>query len=164
MKDHHADPLSPDTARALSRLHYGLYFLTSGSLDRPLGLVVSWVSQLGGLPPMLMAAVRHNRSPLRDILERGAFAVNLLASGDMDLLRLLARPSHERFNSLGLVQGPLGLPLLARAPGFVSCKITQSMQPGDHVLLIGEVQAGGWQGEGKAMSADETGHAYLGLS
>jgi flavin reductase (DIM6/NTAB) family NADH-FMN oxidoreductase RutF len=159
-----ATGLSPETVAALSHLHYGLYFLTTGGLDAPGGLLVSWVSQVSGDPPQIMAAVRHNRTPLAALQESGAFALNLLPAGDQQLVSALARPTAHRFEGLALEEGPLGLPVLAGGLGALCCSIANQWQPGDHVLLTGPVQGVVWRGGGPAFSAAEVGHAYLGLS
>ena len=103
--------------QALGRLGYGLYFLTLGAPAAPQGLLVSWVSQVSGDPPLVLAAVRHNRS-LAPALSPGAgFALNLLPAGDRQLLASLARPAQDRFTGLELSPGPLDLPVLAGGLG-----------------------------------------------
>jgi len=153
----------PGVARVLAALPYGLYFLTTGELDRPGGMLISWVSQVSGRPPLLMAALRHNRGCLPALQERQAFALNLLSRKDKELLERLGRPSGERFQGLELVLGPLGLPVLAAAVGVLVCEVEQVWQPGDHVLVVGEVSAAQLRGDEPLLTTLETGHAYLGL-
>ncbi|MEW5913806.1 MAG: flavin reductase family protein [Thermodesulfobacteriota bacterium] len=157
-------PLSPEVAAALSHLHYGLYFLTTGRLAQPQGLLVSWVSQVSGNPPWLLAAVRHNRSILPALQGQGAFALNLLPADKPELVAALGRPAAQRFAGLALEEGPLGLPLLAAGLGALCCRVRETWRPGDHLLLAGPVEAARWRGGGAAFSVAQTGHAYLGLS
>jgi len=155
--------LTPDMAAALGGLVYGLYFLSTGSLQEPRGMLVSWVSQVSGDPPLIQVAVRHNRGLLPEILAQGEFALNLLPSGDMDLAAALGRPPQQRWDGIKFVEGPLGLPVLAQGPGAIGCRILDSSTPGDHELLLARPSGALWRG-GAVLGTDEFDHAYLGLS
>lgn len=151
-------------AQALGSLTYGLYFLTTGSLEQPGGLLVSWVSQVSGDPPMILCAVRENRSLLPLLESQADFCLNLLPSGRQDLLKLLARPAEQRFQGLEISRGPLDLPLLDQGLGGIACQVREVWRPGDHALVLGEVAGLDWWGGAEAMAAAETGHPYLGLA
>lgn len=156
--------MTPELGRALGRLVYGLYFLTTGTPDEPQGLLVSWVSQVSGEPPLIMAAVRENRSILPALQERRNFCLNLLPEANRELLGQLARPAGRRFAGVGLKPGPLGLPLIAAGLGGIACSLVETSQPGDHVLCLGRVEAAVALAGGANLGAAATGHPYLGLS
>lgn len=153
----------PAMAGALGGLVYGLYLLTTGSLDEPRGMLVSWVSQVSCAPPLVQVGVRHNRALLPTLAEQGKFAINLLPSGDMDLARALARPAGQRFAGVALAECELGLPILAEGPGALCCRILSSTRPGDHELFLAEPMGAVWR-SGAVLATDELDHAYLGLS
>ncbi len=161
-KKNHAD-MDPELVQALSGLRYGLYFLCTGSLEDPRGMLASWVSQVSGDPVLIMVAVRQNRGLLPRLQAQAAYSLNILPAGDQELVQLLARPAEERFQGIELEEGSLGLPVLARAAGSLCCRVTQVWRPGDHVLLVGEVQAWSWHSAQGVMGAEDTGHIYLGL-
>jgi flavin reductase (DIM6/NTAB) family NADH-FMN oxidoreductase RutF len=159
--------MDPALTKALGALRYGLYFLTTGTLEVPQGLLVSWVSQVSGQPPLIMAAVRENRSLLAKLEEDEAFALNLLPASGQELLARLARPADKRLAGVGLTAGTLGLPVLAEGLGALCCRVREIWRPGDHVLFLGQVEGVLWRGGpggGPGMDAGITGHAYLGLS
>lgn len=156
--------MTPELGRALGRLVYGLYFLTTGAPETPQGLLVSWVSQVSGEPPLLMAAVRENRSILPALRERGAFCLNLLPADNRDLIGQLARPAGRRLAGVALKAGPLGLPLVAAGLGAIACALIETSQPGDHVLCLGRVESAVALAAGANLGAAATGHPYLGLS
>lgn len=163
MNDHAAPALPPEMAGALGAMHYGLYLLTSGDIAEPRGMLISWVSQISGEPPLVMIAVRHNRAMLCMLERAGSFAVNLLPADGRDLVTKLARPAAERFSGVELTQGPADLPILAQGPGALCCRTVEVLRPGDHAVLLGAVDHAVWRG-GQAHSVAQTGHAYLGLS
>ncbi len=158
-----ASSLTPEMARALGGLIYGLYFLTLGTLSEPRGMLASWVSQVSGEPPLLQVAVRHNRALLPEILAQGELALNLLPAGDLALARALGRPAAQRWEGIELQEGPLGLPVLAQGPGAIGCWVLDNSRPGDHELLLVRPAGALWRG-GPALGTDELDHAYLGLS
>ena len=155
--------MDEELVQTLSGLRYGLYFLCTGRVDDPRGMLVSWVSQVSGDPVLLMVAVRENRGLLPRLQAQAAYSLNILPAGDQELVRLLARPAPERFQGIELEEGSLGLPVLPKAAGSLCCRVNQVWRPGDHVLLVGEVQAWCWNSAGPVMGAEDTGHIYLGL-
>ncbi len=163
MIDGKTQSVPPEMAAALGGLVYGLYLLTTGSLERPKGMLVSWVSQVSGAPPRLQVAVRHNRALLPALLEQKALALNLLPRGDLDLVASLGRPADRRFAGIKLEEASLGLPILAAGPGAICCQVLSSQRPGDHELILAEPVGVVWRG-GAILRADELDHAYLGLS
>ena len=156
--------LDPFFAQALGALRYGLYFLTTGGFSGPRGMLVSWVGQVSGRPPLVQVAVRENRPLLPDLQDARAFALNILPAGDDKLLADLTRPAASRFAGIELQEGPLGLPLLAAGPGALCCRVRETRQPGDHMLFLGQVEGAVWRGGGPSLEAGHGGHAYLGLS
>jgi flavin reductase (DIM6/NTAB) family NADH-FMN oxidoreductase RutF len=159
----HIGDLTPNLASALGGLAYGLYFLSTGSLEQPRGMLVSWVSQVSGDPPLLQVAVRRNRGLLPEILAQGEFALNLLPAGDLALAAALGRPAPRRWEGLAVAEGPLGLPVLALGPGAIGCRVLDSSAPGDHELLLARPSGALWRG-GAVLGTGEFEHAYLGLS
>ena len=155
--------LTSDMAAALGGLGYGLYFLSIGNTQQPRGMLVSWVSQVSGDPPLIQVAVRHNRGLLPEILAQGELALNLLPSGDMELAAALGRPPQSRCEGIEFLEGPLGLPVLAKGPGVIGCRILDNSRPGDHDLLLVRPSGALWRG-GAVLGTDEFDHAYLGLS
>lgn len=156
--------MTPELGRALGRLVNGLYFLTTGTAAEPQGLLVSWVSQVSGDPPLILAAVRENRSILPALKARQAFCLNLLPADNRELVGQLARPADRRFVGVELKPGPLSLPLIAAGLGGIACTLIETSQPGDHVLCLGRVQEAVALAAGANLNAAATGHPYLGLS
>src|SRR5439155_836294 len=70
--------MEPALARALAALTTGIYVLTVRDGDRRHGMSSSWVTQVSGDPPLLMASV-DRRHFTHDILARsGRFALNVV--------------------------------------------------------------------------------------
>jgi DNA-binding MarR family transcriptional regulator len=69
----------------------------------------------------------------------GYFAVNILSNEQQETAMAFSRPSADRFNGVSFRFGMQRLPLLDNCLAHFSCKVTQALDQGDHVLFIGEV-------------------------
>ena len=69
--------LSP-LAEGLGRVPTGLYLLTTRHGDDPIGLVASFVMQVGFEPPTVMVALGAGRDQLSAIRASGRFALSVL--------------------------------------------------------------------------------------
>ena len=65
-------------ARALGRMPQGLYVVTTGSAEAPLGFVASLVQQVGFDPPTVCVAVSKGRDHVEAIRAAGGFTVSIL--------------------------------------------------------------------------------------
>ncbi len=108
--------MEQDKSDALASLTTGLYLLTTGTVDEPSGMIVSWVSQVSYEPPLVLAAVRKNRY-LHDIIQRsGCFGLNVLERGQEDFLPFFKNtPRLEKFKNLELFKADTGAPLAREA-------------------------------------------------
>ena len=79
------------------------------------------------------------------VQESRAFAVNLLAREDMELVRWLATASGRGRDKLGALPhtiGVTGSPLLDAAVACLECRVVNSMDAGDREVFLAEVVAG----------------------
>ncbi|MBT2188875.1 flavin reductase family protein [Sphingobium nicotianae] len=98
---------------------------TSISLDPPL---------VGFLPD------KSSRSWAR-IAPTGRFCVNVLASEQLDACRRFASKLEDKFEGMAHGHSPAGLPLLDNVLAWIECDIAQTIEIGDHLLVVGAVRA-----------------------
>ena len=131
--------------QALGRVASGLYIVTTGSGADATGFLGSWIMQAGFEPPALTVAVHRDRAVLGALRESGHFCVSVLASSSMDLVGHFARgfkPGEDAFVGLDTELTDGGVPYLADAHAYLSCKLLGEATWSDHVILCGEVLAG----------------------
>ncbi|MBW2061328.1 MAG: flavin reductase [Deltaproteobacteria bacterium] len=157
--------MNEETKKALSSVTTGLYILTTGTLAEPHGMIVSWASQVGFDPALVMVAVRQNRF-LHDLIPRfGCFGLNVLPPGLEDFLPFFKKASpEEKFRRLDLFTAVTGAPLVRQALACLDCRLAETIRPGDHTLFLGRVEEGRQLGEGSPMTSLDYGHVYLGQS
>ena len=136
------DPL----VTALGRVASGLYIVTTGSGPDATGFLGSWVMQAGFEPPAVTVAVHRDRAVLGPMRESGHFCVSVLAPSSMNLLGHFAKgfaPGEDAFAGLDIAVADSGVPYLTGAHAHLSCRLLGEETWSDHVILCGEVLAGG---------------------
>ncbi len=119
----------------------GITVITAVAPDgTKLGLTVNSFSSLSLDPPMILWSLDKRSNSLDALKNASHFAVNVLASDQMDLSNKFASPSDEKFAGVELIDSKYGLPLLAGAVAHLECKNVETHDGGDHLIFIGQVE------------------------
>lgn len=157
--------MSPDVARALASLTTGIYVLTVRDGPAVHGMSSSWVTQVSGDPPLVLASV-DRRHATHAILERtGRFALNVVGRGSRHLEDYFYSPAAARADNLAAVawdEGPDGLPLLRDALASLSCSVEVRYPAGDHTCFVARVDAVGWRADDVPLTSLDLDYVYVG--
>ena len=132
---------------ALRMIPYGLYVLTAeGKNGAVAAATVNWVTQAAFAPPLVVMGVKTDSGAHAIIKEAGEFALNILGKGQQAMAFNFFK-SHEReADTIGgepFEKGPNGAPLLLNTPAWVTCKLVDTIERGDHSIFVGEVTEAG---------------------
>lgn len=145
---------------------YGLFAVTAKEETGAHGMLANWITQISFEPPMLALAVEHDSHMHQLIDMHGAFAVNVLESGQRELAGQLGKTfarHPDKFKSVVWRPGPAtGSPILEEGLGWVECRVTEESGAGDHILYIAEVVEAGLNREGAPLTLKEAGFKYFG--
>ena len=110
----------------------------------PKGLTVSAFCPVSLHPPLVLVCLDNQSSTLEAIREGGMFTVNFLAAGREELARRFASKSEDKFEGTPWeTPFPEGGPILTDDSGaYVVCRVAQTIEAGDHWVLLGEVEGG----------------------
>src|SRR4051812_35695466 len=109
----------------------------------PRGLTSTAVSSVSADPPLLLVCVDLESRTLEALRLRGRFVVNFMRQGRGELARVFASKSDSKFEGLSWRPSPVGLPVLVDdALAWAECEAVQEVEAGDHVILVGSVEAG----------------------
>jgi flavin reductase ActVB len=109
----------------------------------PRGLTTTAVCSVSAEPPLLLVCVDVTSRTLPSLLERRGFVVNFLRSGRDELARLFASKAEHKFDGVAWQPSPNGLPVLHDdAIAWAECSTEQEIEAGDHLILLGLVEAG----------------------
>jgi flavin reductase (DIM6/NTAB) family NADH-FMN oxidoreductase RutF/CheY-like chemotaxis protein len=123
-------------------LSNGVYIVTVQDEGQINGVTTPWVTQLSYDPPMVMVAIAPLRKCHEMITNSGQFAVNVLASGQVDVASrfgLTTGREMDKFEGVVPQRTPAGNPLLSDVVAYIDCELVKTVAVGDHSLFVGEV-------------------------
>jgi flavin reductase (DIM6/NTAB) family NADH-FMN oxidoreductase RutF len=116
---------------------------TLDARDEPKGLTTNAICSVSAEPPLLLVCVDRSSRTLAALRHAKRFVVNFMSDGRADLCARFASKSDEKFQGVRWEPGLGGMPLLAEdALAYAECTTEQELEAGDHVILIGRVEAG----------------------
>ncbi|GIW42546.1 MAG: diguanylate cyclase [Candidatus Binatia bacterium] len=152
------DPNAKKTA--LRMIPYGLYVLTARSDEGQVAAAtVNWVTQASFEPPLVVVGVKVDSSAHAVIKRSKAFCLNVLGKGQQQLAFTFFKPAqHEgdRISGEKYRSGSTGSPVLESCPAYVECRLTDTIEKGDHSIFVGEVVAAGLHKEIEGRPDDAT--------
>ena len=105
------------------------------------GMVVGSFSSISLDPPLVGFFPDRKSRSWAQIAPIGRFCVNVLGSDQLDLCRRFAARADDKFADLAHGHTPSGQPLLENAIAWIDCTVDRVTDIGDHVLVVGAVEA-----------------------
>jgi flavin reductase (DIM6/NTAB) family NADH-FMN oxidoreductase RutF len=126
--------------RALAVHASGVVVITAQNDGIPVGLTATSFSSVSLEPPLVSFYVDQSSTTWPWLRGADHFAVNILASDQADLAARFARKNIDRFAAPTRWRpGPLGAPLLQDVSAHLLCLPYETVEVGDHVLVVGLV-------------------------
>jgi flavin reductase (DIM6/NTAB) family NADH-FMN oxidoreductase RutF len=120
----------------------GVVVLTTYGADGALyGLTMNAVSSVCLEPPLFLACVARGSATLEPLLETGAFALNILARDQDVISNAFASKNPDKFAEIAHRKGILDLPLIEGALASAEFCVVNTLDAGDHVIIVGEAVA-----------------------
>jgi flavin reductase (DIM6/NTAB) family NADH-FMN oxidoreductase RutF len=140
---------APELAEAFREVMAGVatpVSVVTALLDgRPHGTTVSAFASLSMDPPMVLVSLDRRSDLLAGLAHGTAFGVNVLGADQAVLAGAFARKGPDKFTGVAW-SADGGAPRLAGSPGWLACTVSQLVDGGDHVVVLGEVQAAATDG------------------
>ncbi len=134
--------METNDARAMAALTTGIYVLTVADGARRHGMSSSWVTQVSGVPLLLMASVDSNHFTAGIIARTGAFGLNIVGARGRALEDYFYSARSRRpdnLEELDFELSPkLGVPWLKLAAITLEARVVQSVVAGDHTVHVAE--------------------------
>lgn len=130
----------------------GATIVTAQGEAGPAGFLGLSASHITADPPTMLVSVGRKTSALRDILASRHFAVSFLAEGAEALVESFGGRTEEkgasRFDPAKWTALETGAPVYRDALGAMDCRLEDTLERGDVVIVIGRVVAASARGEG----------------
>jgi flavin reductase (DIM6/NTAB) family NADH-FMN oxidoreductase RutF len=135
--------MSESIAALFKTLTQGVYLIGVAHGEERNAFTAAWVMQVSFDPVLLALSINPLHSSYRLLKEGGAFSVNVLKEGQLDLAARFGDPAREdALSETGWTTGRLGLPVLRDGLAFFECRFLHECPAGDHVLAVGKVVNG----------------------
>ncbi len=140
---------------ALGQFATGVTIITTralGSDGTPqlLGFTANSFNSVSLDPPLVLWSLARSASSLAAFLDVAHYAINVLASDQIDLSRRFGSRTPksgvvDRFDSIAWRKGSRGAPILDGCCAWFECFNRSRYEEGDHVIFVGEVERCGFE-------------------
>jgi flavin reductase (DIM6/NTAB) family NADH-FMN oxidoreductase RutF len=153
--------------KALRLLTNGIYVMTSRSGQKFGAATVTWVSQAGFKPPLVMVALRKDGNVLECVVESHHAVLHILDKQQAKVAQTFFASATE---SGGLLNGePYTIakkttaPVLTNAHAYLECEVREILQQhGDHAIVILEIVNAEIRGEVSPLTVADSPWEYGG--
>jgi flavin reductase (DIM6/NTAB) family NADH-FMN oxidoreductase RutF len=114
----------------------GVTVVTAMDGEKPRGLAVNAFSSVSLDPPTVMVAVQRTSSTHDCLFRATHLAINILSTEQLDVVKIFATKSDDKFAGLDWAPGPFGSPLFARSSAQMEVEIRERLQASTHTLFV----------------------------
>ncbi|MDY6932680.1 MAG: flavin reductase family protein [Spirochaetota bacterium] len=149
--------------KALGKMTYGIYVLTTCHDEKINGMIASWVSQVSYDPPIVMVAL-HPRRYSHYLLEKNKkFALHILYQSQKEFMKRFKGPDPEaKFDEIEWTRGRTNCPILKECIAYMECIVRESFSMGNHTLFFGEVIESNIFSDKEPLSTNDYEGVYIG--
>lgn len=143
--------------KALRRISYGVYVVSSKLGDKMNGQVANTVFQVTSEPPRVAVCINKENFTHECILSFGAFSVSVLRKETpMTLIGrfgFISGRNFDKFEGISYKIGKTGVPIvLEESLAYLEAVVTSSLDLGTHTLFVGELVDADLLSDDEAMS------------
>jgi flavin reductase (DIM6/NTAB) family NADH-FMN oxidoreductase RutF len=149
-------PVDPgEFRRVLGSFASGVTVITAPSAEEgggPAGFACQSFASLSLEPPLVCFMVGRTSTTWPRIARVGVFCVNVLSAGQGELCRAFAVSGADKFAGVAYDAAPVsGSPRLAGGAAWIDCSVHAVHTGGDHLIVVGRVDALGTQEPGEPL-------------
>ncbi|MGW2417907.1 flavin reductase family protein [Streptomyces sp. NPDC001709] len=139
-------PVDPaEFRRVLGSFASGVTVITAPAADDepgPAGFACQSFASLSLEPPLVCFMVGRTSTTWPRIAHAGVFCVNVLSAGQDELCRAFAVSGADKFAGVAYDPAPVsGSPRLTGATAWIDCTVHAVHTGGDHLIVVGRVNA-----------------------
>lgn len=128
--------------RAFGTFATGVTIITTRDAQGQLwGLTASSFNSVSLDPPLVLFSLHRRAGSYETYAGVTHFGVNVLGGEHRELSLRFAYPHPDKFIGLDYTLGAHGIPLLTGAAAHFECRIEHRYEGGDHVIVVGRVEA-----------------------
>ena len=130
--------------KALHKISYGLYVVTSGKRDSCNGQIANTVFQATSEPPTIVVCINKKNFTYEFIRESHVFVVSVLSKNTplefIGIFGFKCGRDTDKFEGIKIKVGKTGAPIvLDNAIAYLEAKVIKEVDGGTHTIFIGKV-------------------------
>lgn len=125
--------------RVFGKFSTGVTIVTADANGRPVGMTCNSFASLSLEPPLLLWSLRKASSSYNEFANAEFFAVNILASDQIELSGKFAKSGTDKFAGVSFERGHGDSPLLPGTTANFECQVETTHDGGDHLIVIGRI-------------------------
>lgn len=111
-----------------------------GPDDRPVGMTINSFGSASLDPPLVLWCADKDAPSSAAFADASHFAVHVLSAAQEHLARQFSTPAQNKFADVELADGIAGTPMLVDAIARFECRKVRTVDVGDHIMLLGEIE------------------------
>lgn len=127
--------------RSFGKFATGVTIVTTDNGGKPVGITCNSFSSVSLDPPLLLWSLRKANYSYTDFVKAKYFAVNILASNQIELSSSFAKSGSDKFADISFTRGQGNVPILRDTTATFECRVEVIHEAGDHVIIIGHIIA-----------------------
>ncbi|SHJ36007.1 NADH-FMN oxidoreductase RutF, flavin reductase (DIM6/NTAB) family [Nocardiopsis flavescens] len=132
-----AAPPTTDLMKQVNRQFVtGVTVVTALDGGVPKGLAVNAFSSISLDPAVVMVCVQHTSSTHDCLFRTDHLAINILSTGQLDVVTRFAGKSDDKFRDVDWTPGPHGSPLLDGSSARMEVEIRERLRASTHTVFI----------------------------
>ncbi len=158
--------MAQNFAPVLASLTNGIYVLTVADGDYHHGMSSSWVTQVSGIPLLLMAAVDKSHFTRAAVVHAGALGLNIVGRRGKELEDYFFSAKARRPDNLRELDYELSptfkVPWLKLAMASLEARLVDTIDAGDHSLLVAEPVGARMNDNDRPLTSLDLDYVYIG--
>jgi len=135
-------PVDPAAYReVLGHYPTGVTVVTAFDGDQPVGMVVGTFTSVSLDPPLVAFMPTRGSGTYARLARAESYCINVLAHDQLEVCRMMAVPSDDKFAGVAWQHSEHGAPSLDEAVAQIHCTPESQIEAGDHYIVLCRVQA-----------------------
>lgn len=117
----------------------------TGPDGKPYGLTVNSFTSVSCAPPLVLICVDYRCTLLPMFRSSSWYGINVLSDHQRDLSIRFSQRELDRFDGIEWRRSENGVPFIPSCLASLECCVSQTVEAGDHAILIAEVTSAEWR-------------------
>ena len=105
----------------------------------PLGMTVNSFASVSLNPPLVLWSLDRGSDTFPAFEAANHYTINILTESQQDLSNRFAKSNNHHLDGLSCETGDNGCPIIPDTLAIIECEISDRLEGGDHIILIGRV-------------------------